>query len=271
MVVVHRQADLLEVGGTLRSPRRLASGLHGGQQECDQHRDDGDHDEELDQGESSLHLNLFLSLQGEPDSPTSPARARQGPRVPDQLVDERPDAGGQLRIAQGARLVERLIDPGDGERDRDRDTPHGQADQSQLGEAIEAAEPARRHRDDADRLAPQDARREVVERILEGTRVAVLVLRRDDHEAVGATQLLAQPDGTGWGIVGLAEAVSHDGEVEVRQVDQRGGDIVAALEPAQEQPGDMGTPPARPDGTEEHRDGEPRIVRHRSRPPGIRS
>jgi hypothetical protein len=63
--------------------------------------------------------------------------------------------------------------------------------------------------------------------------------------------------------------VSHDGEVEVRQVDQRGGDFVAALELAQEQPGDLGNPPARPDGTEERRDGEPRIVRHRSRPPGL--
>jgi len=83
------------------------------------------------------------------------------------------------------------------------------------------------------------------------------VLWRDDHEAVSATRLLAQPDGTGWGSVGLAEVVSHDGEVEVRQVDQRGGDVVMALEPAHEQPGDMGTPPARPDRAEEHWDGEP--------------
>jgi hypothetical protein len=87
----------------------------------------------------------------------------------------------------------------------------------------------------------------------------------------GATQHLAQPDGTGWGSVGLAEAVSHDGEVGAHRVDQRGGDLVAALELAQEQPGAMGTPPARPDGTEERRDGQSRIVRHRSRPPGIRS
>ena len=46
--------------------------------------------------------------------------------------------------------------------------------------------------------------------------------------------------------------------------------IVTALEPVQEQPGDMGTSPACPDGTEEHRDGQPQIVRHRSRPPCIR-
>jgi hypothetical protein len=52
-----------------------------------------------------------------------PARARQGPHAPDQLVDERPGAGGQIGIAQGARLVERLIDPGYRERNRDRDTP----------------------------------------------------------------------------------------------------------------------------------------------------
>src|SRR6185312_9997684 len=79
MVVVHRQADLLEVGGTLRSPRRLASGLHGGQQECDQHRDDGDHDQELDQRESSPQHSVLPSIQGEPDSanlPRDPARAR---------------------------------------------------------------------------------------------------------------------------------------------------------------------------------------------------
>ena len=169
--------------------------------------------------------------------------------VPDQLVDEWPEAGGQLRIAQGARLVERLIDPGDGERNRDRDTPMARKTSRHGARQLRPPNPP----DDTVRL-PMVLRRSVAtlgdsRHIFEGTRVAVLLLRRDDHEAVGATQLLAQPDGTGWGSVGLAEAVSHDREVEVHQGDQRGADFVAALELAQEQPGDMSTPPARPDGT----------------------
>jgi hypothetical protein len=45
--VVHVQGDaqLLEVVGALDPGRRLADLLDGGQQESDQHRDDGDDDE----------------------------------------------------------------------------------------------------------------------------------------------------------------------------------------------------------------------------------
>ncbi len=50
----------------------------------------------------------------------------------------------------------------------------------------------------------------------------------------GAHSFSLSPNGTGWGSVGLAETVSHDGQVEVRQVDQPGGYFVAALEPAEE-------------------------------------
>ena len=77
------------------------------------------------------------------------------------------DSRGQLRVAQAARLVERLVDSGDRERSRDRNSPHGQANQPQLSQAIEAAESARRDRDDANRLAPQNSCLEVVERVLE--------------------------------------------------------------------------------------------------------
>jgi hypothetical protein len=72
-----------------------------------------------------------------------PTLAHQRLRVPDQLIEERAQPPGQLRVAQAAFPVERLFDTGDRERGRDRDTPHGQADQSQLGQAIETAESAR--------------------------------------------------------------------------------------------------------------------------------
>jgi hypothetical protein len=49
---VERQADLFEVVHALGTPRRLSGGLHRGQEECDQDRDDRDHDQQLDEGET---------------------------------------------------------------------------------------------------------------------------------------------------------------------------------------------------------------------------
>ena len=51
VIVVHRQADLLQVVGALHPAGRLARRLHGRQQQGDQHADDRDHDEQFDQGE----------------------------------------------------------------------------------------------------------------------------------------------------------------------------------------------------------------------------
>jgi hypothetical protein len=54
---VQGQSDLFQVVDALGSAGRLASGLHGGQQERDQYRDNGDHDQKLDQRESATaHL-----------------------------------------------------------------------------------------------------------------------------------------------------------------------------------------------------------------------
>src|SRR5262249_42642937 len=68
LVIVEGQADLLEVVDAGGAPGRLAGGLDGRQQECDQHRDDGDHDQEFDQGESSLQHSFLPSIQAELDS-----------------------------------------------------------------------------------------------------------------------------------------------------------------------------------------------------------
>src|SRR5919198_1519086 len=52
VVVVERQADLLEVIRALHAIRRLADLLDGGQEQANEDRDDGDDDEQLDQGEA---------------------------------------------------------------------------------------------------------------------------------------------------------------------------------------------------------------------------
>jgi hypothetical protein len=49
---VQGQADLLEVVLALGSRRRLADLLHGGQEQADEHRDDGDDHQQLDQREA---------------------------------------------------------------------------------------------------------------------------------------------------------------------------------------------------------------------------
>ena len=51
------EPQLLEVVGALGAAGRLARGLHGREQQCDQYRNDRDDDQELDQREtrSSAH------------------------------------------------------------------------------------------------------------------------------------------------------------------------------------------------------------------------
>ena len=53
MIVVHRQADLLQVVDALHPAGRLAGRLHGRQQQGDQDGDDGDHHQQLDQGKTT--------------------------------------------------------------------------------------------------------------------------------------------------------------------------------------------------------------------------
>ena len=50
VIVVHRQADLLEVVDALGPAGRLAGRLHGRQEQGDQHGDDGDHHQQLGSG-----------------------------------------------------------------------------------------------------------------------------------------------------------------------------------------------------------------------------
>ena len=52
LVVVQSQADLLQVVGALGAAGGLAGRLHGGKQQRDQDGDDGDHHQQLDQGET---------------------------------------------------------------------------------------------------------------------------------------------------------------------------------------------------------------------------
>ena len=53
MVIVQGEPDLLQVVDALGTAGRLAGGLDGRQQQGDQDRDDGDHDQQLDQRESA--------------------------------------------------------------------------------------------------------------------------------------------------------------------------------------------------------------------------
>ncbi len=68
VVIVQRQRDLLEVVGALRAVGGLAHLLHRRQQETNQHRYDGNDDEQLDQRESPS------ALQSTPVHGFSPVR-----------------------------------------------------------------------------------------------------------------------------------------------------------------------------------------------------
>ncbi len=49
VIIVHRQANLLEVVGALHAPRGFAGRLHSRQQERDEYADDGDHDQKFNE------------------------------------------------------------------------------------------------------------------------------------------------------------------------------------------------------------------------------
>ena len=51
VIILGGQADLLEIVRALGTSGGLAGRLHGRQQQRDQHGDDGDHHQQLDQGE----------------------------------------------------------------------------------------------------------------------------------------------------------------------------------------------------------------------------
>ena len=53
MAIVDGDADLLEVVGAGHAVGRLAHFLHGGNQQADEHGDDGDHHEQFDQRETT--------------------------------------------------------------------------------------------------------------------------------------------------------------------------------------------------------------------------
>ena len=70
------QGELLQVVGALGTAGRLAGGLDGGQQQGDQDRDDRDHHQQFDQGESAttfkdgdfLHVRTFRKqIEGNED------------------------------------------------------------------------------------------------------------------------------------------------------------------------------------------------------------
>ena len=67
MVVVQREANLLEIIDALSPPRRLAGRLHRRQQQRDQDSDDGDDDQKLNQGETtSAHVDPRSGWAGGP-------------------------------------------------------------------------------------------------------------------------------------------------------------------------------------------------------------
>jgi hypothetical protein len=53
VIIMNGESDLLEMVGACHPPCGFASGLDGGQQQSDEHADNGDDDEEFDEGESA--------------------------------------------------------------------------------------------------------------------------------------------------------------------------------------------------------------------------
>ena len=62
--VVQGDADLFEVVAALHSSSGFSCGLHGGQEQCDEHSDDGDDDEQFDEREGAIaQLSYFAPPQ----------------------------------------------------------------------------------------------------------------------------------------------------------------------------------------------------------------
>ena len=72
-------------------------------------------------------------------------------------------------------------------------------------------------------------------------------------------------------MIGIAEPVAHDWEIESSQVEQFGVNPAAVIERAQQRPGHARTPAAHAARAEEHGYTEPRLLKHGSRPAASRS
>src|SRR5262249_25103444 len=73
LVVVHGQGELLEVVGAAHPVGGLAHLLHRRQQQADQHRDDGDDDEQLDEGEGAARIQVARRHETNPPERTGSA------------------------------------------------------------------------------------------------------------------------------------------------------------------------------------------------------
>ena len=105
MVVVHGQADLLEVVDALGTPGGLAGRLHGGQQQRDQDGDDGDHHQQFDQRERATRtMRIAWKLLGE----MKRRSANENDWTNDELAINGQADAGQLvaipRMMEGASL-----------------------------------------------------------------------------------------------------------------------------------------------------------------------
>ena len=100
LVVGDGQPELLEVVGALGPAGRLARGLHGGQEQGDQHRDDRDDDQELDQRETASVVLTWLipllsKIAAKMENPDGRALARW--KRKETIGTDLPSTGPSLR------------------------------------------------------------------------------------------------------------------------------------------------------------------------------
>jgi hypothetical protein len=86
VVVVHGQPDLFEVILAAHAGRRLADLLHRWQKQANENRDDGNHDQKLNQGEPSPPAPV-LSQTSHGKSPSRNGNAKVSDTVTDRIVE----------------------------------------------------------------------------------------------------------------------------------------------------------------------------------------
>src|SRR5262249_57831494 len=97
VVAVAGQAQLLEVVGALQPRGGLAHLLDGGQQEADEHGDDGDHHQQLDQREGGA-----ASAEGRHGQSPAQVTGEKGNRT---VTERKADAKGRARPAAYRRAA----------------------------------------------------------------------------------------------------------------------------------------------------------------------
>src|SRR5687767_501943 len=154
---------------------------------------------------------------------------------PEEFVQERSGALFVTGVVRSAVLLETVAHPGHSEIFGDRKRAHADAYESQLGKAGETAKAAGGNGDNPDGLALVFGQ-QIIERVFQNARVAIVIFRRDDDDRIGARDFISVLLQAWRWVVPVVQPLFHDREIIFNKIEQLGLHTLALLRFLQNEP-----------------------------------